>query len=420
MGVDRRLIISYDGTAPSVFVLGESARGLCEIIWLVDLAEPGMTKTVRLLRRIGKVVDIAGLSRQETVQAIALLEPTGILALNDHRMVLLAEIAADIGLDFHSPTVAERLSDKRFQRQALHDAGLHVPPSWEIEDYMDHDRAELVAATISFPAVLKPRRGDGSRNVRYLHDAAELVRIMTAPDDLQPEADGWMLEGYLESADRPVSRYADVVSVESFVEGGSIHHLAVTGRFPFAVPFRETGSVLPSDVSTADAEAAKAVATAALGALDVRHGCHHTELKFTPDGPCVIEVNGRVGGGIPELLVLAGGNIKLIRFAMELALGIPSVIELPLTFSRVGYRLIVPPPVSARRIVAMEGHDRLMGLPGVDAVTLNRLPGDAVDWRLGLGEFIYSVYGWAQDHDDVEAMCEVIGRTVTIAYDGSS
>ncbi len=226
-----------------------------------------------------------------------------------------------------------------------------------------------------------------------------------------------MVEGYLGGSDQAVSRFADVVSVESFVLDGSAHHLAVTGRFPFADPFRETGSVLPSDISPADAEAAEEVATAAISGLGLRHGCVHTELKFTSHGPCIVEVNGRIGGGIPELLALAGGQIDLLRFGMERALGMPVSLELPLRFSNVAYRRIVTPPVWAHRIVAMSGQDHLKDLPGVHEVTINRLPGEVVNWQLGLEEFVFSVYGSAGRYDQVEEMCDRIDRTVRVEYE---
>jgi hypothetical protein len=158
--------------------------------------------------------------------------------------------------------------------------------------------------------------------------------------------------------------------------------------------------------------------TAAITGLGLRHGCVHTELKFTPDGPCIVEVNGRVGGGVPELLALAGADVNLLRFAMERALGRPVTLDLPLRLSNVAYRRIVTPPVWAHRIAAMSGHDQLKDLPGVAEVTVNRVPGDVVDWRLGLEEFVYSVYGAADSYRQVQEMCDRIDRAVPVEYEG--
>ena len=103
-------------------------RGLCRPIWVVDLDEPGMTEVERLLRKFGVVVNTAGMEAGQLVEALSATDPTGIMALNDRRTVLLAEVAARLGLDFHSHTVAERLTDKKLQRQVMRDAGLPVPP----------------------------------------------------------------------------------------------------------------------------------------------------------------------------------------------------------------------------------------------------------------------------------------------------
>jgi hypothetical protein len=42
--------------------IAEAASGLCEILWLVDESVPENAFTSRLLRKLGTVVDVAGLS----------------------------------------------------------------------------------------------------------------------------------------------------------------------------------------------------------------------------------------------------------------------------------------------------------------------------------------------------------------------
>ena len=60
------------------------------------------------------------------------------------------------------------------------------------------------------------------------------------------------------------------------------------------------------------------LAERAARALGVDVGCLHTEIKLTIDGPRVIEVNGRLGGGIPEMLELASG-VSLFNVAARVA-----------------------------------------------------------------------------------------------------
>ena len=130
-----------------------------------------------------------------------------------------------------------------------------------------------------------------------------------------------VLEGYLaDDPSRAGEPYADYVSVESVVAEGVISHLALTGRFPLAENFRETGFFIPAALNDDDQSAVLALATSAIEALGVTTGCLHTEIKFTPDGPRVIEVNGRVGGGVPEMLDRAAG-VTLVEITLRVALG---------------------------------------------------------------------------------------------------
>jgi hypothetical protein len=225
------------------------------------------------------------------------------------------------------------------------------------------------------------------------------------------------VEQYLPSlAIRTSQRFADYVSVESLVAGGKISHMAVTGRFPLAEPFRETGFFIPADLPHAQLAAVLEVATAALHALGVRTGGFHTEIKLTPAGPRVIEVNGRLGGGIPEMLSQAS-DVSLFELSMRVALGELVVADGPIPCARVGWRFIFQPPTSARRVVSIEGLDRLAECPGVKIVLVNRAPGESVDWREGTGQYIYSVSGVAADYDGVLEINRFLHEEVSIVYD---
>ena len=97
---------------------------------------------------------------------------------------------------------------------------------------------------MGWPAILKPRSAQGSRYTFLARDRAELAELLEALGPGRPEM---VLEGYL--ADDPArdgDPYAGYVSVESVVADGQISHLALTGRFPPAENFRETGFFIPA------------------------------------------------------------------------------------------------------------------------------------------------------------------------------
>ena len=131
-----------------------------------------------------------------------------------------------------------------------------------------------------------------------------------------------------------------------------VSHLALTGRFPLAENFRETGFFIPAALDDAEQQCGAGLATAAIEALGVRTGCLHTEVKFTPDGPRIIEVNGRVGGGVPEMLDRAAG-IPLLELTLRVALGEEIRIDGPVATERIGYRFFLQPPAVSATVAAI-------------------------------------------------------------------
>jgi biotin carboxylase len=397
--------------------IAEAASGLCEILWLIDESVPENAFTSRLLRKLGNVVNLAGQSPEETVSVLRGHSPDGVVAYRDEDIVLLASIAEALGLDYHTPEVARRLVDKLTQREALRDGGVPSPLCWQVPADRDPAAVEALAARVEFPAVLKPRTGSGGRYTTPVADAGDLVRQVAL---LPPQAGGetgMLVEQYLPGpATAPSERFGDYVSVESLVAAGEISHVAVTGRFPLAEPFRETGFFIPAELSHAQLADVLEVATAALRALGVRTGDFHTEIKLTPDGPRVLEVNGRLGGGVPEMLHQASG-VSIMRLSMRAVLGERAVVDGPVPCARVGWRFLFQPPASARRVVGIEGLDRLAELAGVNTIFVNRSPGDPVDWREGTRHYIYSVYGVSADYDGLLEIDRFLREEVSIVYD---
>jgi biotin carboxylase len=148
----------------------------------------------------------------------------------------------------------------------------------------------------------------------------------------------------------------------------------------------------------------------------VRTGGFHTEIKLTPDGPRVLEVNGRLGGGVPEMLSQASG-VSIMRLSMRVALGERVVVDGPVPCARVGWRFLFQPPASARRVVGIEGLDRLAELAGVNTIFVNRSPGDPVDWREGTRHYIYSAFGVSADYDGLLEVDRFLHEQVSILYD---
>ena len=367
MAAVPRLAIFQDEHSAPILALWEAARGVCHIVWVIGWSPHKVAP--RELERFGEVVDLSGMSFDESVERVVAARPDGVVIFTDGPLLLAAAVADRLNLPFHSPEVARRLADKILQRSALKDAGVAVPAFAAV-------RAGEPETEVPFPAVLKPRGGAGSRDTFLVENPRELADAIAKCDS----GEQFILEEWL--PDRAVQEdlAADLVSVESIVRDGAIKHFMVAGRFPFAPPFRATGTFLPSDLTPADRKAVLAAASAAIEALGIRHGIIDTEIKRTPDGPRIVEVNGRMGGHRSAMVSRIGGP-SLFEWAMRLALGedigpIPELPENPIAF----FRMIVAPP-TATSVETVVGLSEVRDLAGVDAVRLNRSPGDPVSSR---------------------------------------
>ncbi|GAB3800165.1 ATP-grasp domain-containing protein [Humibacter antri] len=415
-GPRRRLGFVFHPRSFATLSIVEAAKGLCDLVWIVDTGDPRLESMARLLARLGTVVDVAGMSGRAAAQLVREQRLDGVLALADELLEWTAQLAASLDLPFHSVETTRLLTDKFAQRAAFRAAGLPTPGSWILHRDTADDEWVRVGEEAFFPAVLKPRRGEGSRNTMPVDSIAQVRSIVsTAEESADEHADReWVLEEYIPDAVAELcgAAFANYVSVESFVSDGVITTLAVTGRTPPAWPFRETGFFIPAEIDGRRANAVIDAANAAARALGITIGCLHIEVKLTPAGPVVIEVNGRIGGGVPEMLELTTG-IHFLEIAIRIALGDRVDVGTPEPRG-IGYLLYMQAADDVHRITAVTGLDDVKSMPGVREVALNRGPGHDVDWRDGNHGHVYSVLGAAADHDGLRAVLERVTELVHI------
>jgi biotin carboxylase len=364
----------------------------------------------RLLQRMGTVVDISENDLDTAAEAIGARGPQAIVTFVDDLLVVCAQIAARLGLRAHRPEVAAALIDKRSQRAALRRAGVPGPQFWSVAANPSSQECEIVSAAARFPVVVKEAAGSGSRNMHRVAGPEELCALLATSDGGER-----IVEEFLPDAPGRDPRFGGYVSVESIVQRGELRHLAIMGRMPLAEPFREAGVFMPGLPGDASEEVF-ATATAAARALGVRDGMLHTEIKLTPDGPMVIEINGRLGGPPPYVVREATGGVNLWLAACRLALGESPGVPDPLRFERVSYWITFQPPVWATHITRLDHVRDVSRMEGVQAVVVNRHVGEPVDWREGTSGEVMTIRGSVADHDALRALIDAIHETVVIEY----
>jgi len=403
----------------SPMALAPLAAGRYELLWLVDSTPPVHRHVAAvhaaMLRKLGDVVHLEGLPTSQAATAIRRHRPDGIVTFQDAGMLRLAEIAAELELPFHTPKVAERLVDKFVQRRALHQGGVAVPRYAEVPPSGDCAALADIESRISFPAVLKPRHGTGSENVVSVPSFPHLLEALS-----QLSRDGigeaMLVEEFIPAAPSRDEQIAPVVSVESYVSGGRVSNVAMTGRFRFVEPFRETGNFMPAELSDEDGAAVLQLAVDAARALEIESGCLHTEIKLAPSGPRLIEVNGRPGGGIPEMIGRLS-KLDLYDVGCRLALGEQLPHERLLQMDRVVFRSVIQAPMSAHRVLSLQGFDEAATFPGVEHLLLNRGPGQSVDWRKGYRDFVFAAEGTVDDVAELRALDRRLREEVSVVYE---
>lgn len=382
--------VVYGSGSAGPAAIVRAARGLCEILFVCDTAVPGVAAVLAGLRRRNQVCDISGLGPKGPA-AVRAEAPDGIVTFSEYCLGLTAELAAALGLPYHDAETVRLLTDKAAQRAALAAAGVDDTATRVVRSTSE---VRAAATGIGYPVVVKPRTGAGSRNTVRLEGPDSGLDRLAAAVRAEP-ADEFVVEKCL-LGDPAVAGagWGDYVSVEAVVDGGVVRTVCVTGKLPLAEPFRETGMFIPAHLDGKTETAVVELAAAAVRALGVQTGVTHTEVKLTPQGPRIIEVNGRAGGHVVDILLRAG-CFDLVLAALRLSLGLAP--GEPAALHGVSFHYMLLGPVSATELVAVEGLAETRALVGVTGADPLASPGDRLDWRVG-NQVLGLVQGQVPDH----------------------
>jgi biotin carboxylase len=270
-------------------------------VHLISPGEPGWERPY--LEGSTTVPDMATDRVLAAARSVARARPVaGAMSWHEEHIVQAALVAEELGLPTSPVVAVRRCRDKFATRTALAERNLPQPAFLLAGDA---DEAAAAADKLSYPVVLKPRSAGGSQGVVLARDADEIADLFTFPSGVEiPHVPAYdqavLVEEYLDAPE---------ISVDSVVHRGRVTPVFV-GRKQLGFPpyFEETGHLVGNtDPLLSDNGFLRTLSDvhAALGYTD---GWTHSEFKLTPDGPKLIEVNGRLGGDlIPYVGMLASG-----------------------------------------------------------------------------------------------------------------
>jgi biotin carboxylase len=343
---NQRLLVLGAGPAQLGLLEAAHAQGLWVAVVDRDPAAPGFRFADR--RCIISTEDEPGIERLAGALGIDGIVSPG----TDWPVAVAARLAERLGLPHPiTPATAMDATNKLRQRARLAEAGVPQPRSWVVGS-----DDELPA--VEGPVVVKAPDRQGQEGLTLVVDPAGLAQAVETARSAARSGVALVEE----LVDGPE------VTVVGFSIGGVFTALAVTDRITADPP--AFGVALAHVFESPHAEAAAVVAAGAVMALGIEDGPSYTQLRIGPDGPQVIEVAARLGGGHDAELVQAATGVDLNSLAIDAALGRELVMSHHKVRARGAVtRFLVAPPGVFERVEVPEG------LEGVETVRIYREPG---------------------------------------------
>jgi biotin carboxylase len=349
---DRRLLVLGAGPAQLGLLRAARERGLFVIACDRDPSAPGFEYADR--RAIVSTEDEESLDRLARAEDVDGVISPG----SDWPVAIAARVAEHVGVPHPiDPDTAARCVSKLRQRDRFAEAGVPQP---RFAVCASLEEAEGAAREIGFPCVVKAPDRQGQRG----------LSLLDGPDGL---ADA--VEIALQASRNRVCLIEELVpgrevTVNAFSIDGRFFPLTVTDRLTADPP--AFGVALAHAWPSDGAARAAGAAQAAAEVLGVANGPTYTQIVHGPDGPSVVELAARLGGGHDAELCRSAVGVDLNGLALAAALG--ERVEPPAPRGKGGacVRFLVAPE---GRLVGVKGLEDTLAVPGVVDARPYRRPG---------------------------------------------
>jgi biotin carboxylase len=233
-------------------------------------------------------------------------------AATDFSVLTMSYIAQELQLPGINYISATNIKNKAKVRKILFDANADdTGYSYEINSI---EQAREILSDITFPRMVKPCDGSGSRGASRVDSASDFIKACE-----------YAMAGSL--THRAVAEpfiIGKEYGVESFVDNGEIHVLAVMQKDMTEPPYyAELGHAMPSGLDTFLENRVKTCVINAIKALGVNHGSINMDILITDSGNIhIVDVGARMGGNlIGSHIVPIGTGIDYMGNMIRAALG---------------------------------------------------------------------------------------------------
>ena len=267
-------------------------------------------------------------------------------AATDFSVLTMSHIAESMGLPGINYKSAKIIKNKAEVRKVLFEAKADdTGYSYEIGSI---EEAEKILSEISFPRMVKPVDGSGSRGASRVDRAKDFVKAceFAMSGSITHRA---VAEPFVNGRE---------YGVESFVNQGEIHVLGVMQKDMTQPPYyAELGHAIPSGLPAAVEEKVKNCVRTAIKALGVNHGSVNMDLLINSDDVHIVDIGARMGGNlIGSHIIPKGTGIAYMRNMVRAAVGDEADFT-PVT---------TPSPVATKLLALTPG--KVITLPDFEAI----------------------------------------------------
>lgn len=232
-------------------------------------------------------------------------------AATDFSVLAMSHIASEMGLPGINYRSAKIIKNKAQVRKVLFEAKTDdTGYSYEIGSL---EEAQRLLPEITFPRMVKPVDGSGSRGASRVDKPEEFLKACE-----------FAMSGSI--THRAVAEPFVVgkeYGVESFVNQGEIHVLGVMQKDMTLPPYyAELGHAIPSGLSATLEEKVKNCVRTAIKALGVNHGSVNMDLLIHGEEVHIVDIGARMGGNlIGSHIIPQGTGIAYMRNMIRAAVG---------------------------------------------------------------------------------------------------
>jgi biotin carboxylase len=306
----------------------------------------------------------------ERIVAFAQTRPLdAIVAVDDAGTMLAAAAARALGLPHNPIDAVEAARDKARMRERFAAARL-LTPRFTTADI--EANPVTIAATVTYPCVVKPIDLSGSQGVVKVADGQSFpdvfARVAAIVAACRPNGTGRLLliEDFIPGEE---------VAVEALLRAGELELLAIFDKpDPLNGPFfEETIYVTPSRLSPERQLQIQETTARAARALGLTDGPIHAELRLNDRGIWMLEVAARSIGGLCSRTLRFGSGISLEELILRHAAGLSMPAH---QRERAAAGVMMLPIRSRGTLRAVEGQSEAKQVPGVDGLVITIPPGE--------------------------------------------